>query len=242
MSKVRARVRSGMLHGLSLAMMILPSSLKVLIYRHVYGFKIGKNVKIGLSWISVAYMEIEDHVTIRHFNRFKGVPVVRIGNHSVIGVGNTFTSTYEFTNPAGIRSRGNQPMLIVGEHCGITMFHYFDIQDTVEIGPFTTLAGRGSVFFTHYLDVITGSQSTNPIRIGQYCMIGSNVCFAPGASVPDYCVVGMGAVVTNQFTESYKLIAGNPARTIRELPHDAAYFHRERGWISSYVGAPEDRS
>ena len=129
-------------------------------------------------------------------------------------------------------------MLVIGNHCGIGVRYYFDIQDTLSIGDYTTLAGVSSIFYTHYLDVINGNQSTKPVRIGKYCMIGANVRFVPGASVPDYCVVGMGSVVTKAFAEEYKLIGGNPAVAIRDLPQNAVYFNRAIGWIGSFGRNP----
>lgn len=238
MSWIILRVKALFMYGLSWLVIVLPSWLKLPIYRRVFGYKIGRHVRIGLSWINVGRLEIGDYVAIQHLTRFKNIPEVRIGDHSTIGFGTTFTSSEEFTNPKGTATRGNRPMLMIGRHCGITMLHYFDIQDTLTVGDFTTIAGRGSVFFTHYLDVITGRQSTRPITIGRYCMIGSNVCFAPGSSVADCCVVGMGAVIPHQFTETHCLIVGNPAAIKRKLPEDAAYFKRTVGWIGSYAHPP----
>lgn len=232
------RVKALFVYVLSWVVIVLPSWLKLPIYRRVYGYKIGKRVRIGLSWIKVERLEIGDYVIIRHFNRFKNVPEVRIGDYSTIGNFNTFTSTFEFTNEKGIAARGNRPMLIVGKHCGIALFHYFDVQDMITVGSYTTIAGIGSVFFTHYLEVVSDTQSAKPISIGEYCMVGSSVRFAPGAGVPSCCVVGMAAVVTKQFTETHLPIGGNPAAVIRTLPEDAAYFKRSSGWIGSFMSPP----
>jgi acetyltransferase-like isoleucine patch superfamily enzyme len=233
-----AHLKAILLYWLTWAVVILPSWLKIPIYRCIFSYRIGKHVKIGLSWINVGKMEIGDYVVIRDLVRFKDIPEVRIGDHCTIGFGTTFTSTFEFTNSKGMAARGNRPMLSIGRHCGITMLHHFDVQDMFTIGDYTTIAGRGSVFFTHYLDVITGMQAAKPISIGRYCMVGSNVRFAPGASVPDCCVVGMGSVVTQKFTETHCLIGGNPAAVIHKLPEDAAYFKRTRGWIGSFTSPP----
>ena len=40
---------------------------------------------------------------------------------------------------------------------------------------------------------------------------------APGAAIPDCCVVGLGSVVTKAFADSYSLITGVPAKRIRAL-------------------------
>jgi carbonic anhydrase/acetyltransferase-like protein (isoleucine patch superfamily) len=40
---------------------------------------------------------------------------------------------------------------------------------------------------------------------------------APGAAISDYCVVGLGSVVTRPIPETYSLVAGVPARRQRAL-------------------------
>ena len=205
---------------LSLIITFLPSIIKIPIYRHIFGYKIGRHVKIGLSWIYVDNLEVGDHVIIRHFNRLKNLTEVKIGCYSIIGMGNTFTSSPEFTHKLSSRERGNHAKLIMGDHAAITLFHYFDVQDLIFIGDYTTIAGKGSTFFTHYINVEKNLQSCKPIYIGRYCMIGSSVKFAPGAVIPDYCVVGMGSVVAKVFHDSYVILAGNPATFVRKLPED----------------------
>ena len=227
-----------LLQLLSFVLIPLPSRLKIPIYRRVFGYQIGKHVKIGWSWIMVGKLKIGDYVIIGHFNRFKYVPEVSIGDYSAIADFNTFTSCAEFTNEAGMAHRGNRPRLVIGDHVGIAAFHLFDVQDEMTIGSFTTIAGKGSIFMTHYLEVMTAEQTAKPLRIGDYCMVGARVCFVPGSGVPDFSVVGMGAVVTKLFTESHCLIAGNPAKVNKKYPEDAPYFNRTEGFISSYASPP----
>jgi acetyltransferase-like isoleucine patch superfamily enzyme len=233
-----ARLKSKLRKAISLVLVFLPSCMKVAGYRFFLGYEIGKDVKIGRSWIYVQRLEIEEHVRIGHRNTVLNVPYVRIGAYSTIGDDNTFVSTDEFTSPEGISLRGNRPELIIGQHCGISFQNYFDVQDEFTIGAFTTIAGIASVFFTHFLDVERAAQSTRPIHIGKYCMIGSSVRFVPGATIPDNCVVGMGAVVTKKFDETHAIIGGNPAGIIRFLPRDAKYFTRPFGFISSIIKPP----
>jgi len=219
----------------SLAVVALPSMVKVPLYRAIFGYKIGRGVRIGLSWILVDRLEIGDAVRIGHFNRFKDIPDVRLGDHCTIGHSNVFTGSIEFNHPDSLRDRGNSPRLVLGRHCSVTMRHYFDVSDACEVGAFTVVAGVSSVLFTHFLDVVTSEQRTRPIHIGDYCMLGAAVRIAPGARIPDCCVVGMGAVVTRTFSESYALLAGSPATVIKTLPRDGAYFARTRGWIGRYA-------
>jgi len=40
---------------------------------------------------------------------------------------------------------------------------------------------------------------------------------APGASIPSRCIVGIGSVITGQLAGEEKLIAGVPAKVIKDL-------------------------
>ena len=55
-----------------------------------------------------------------------------------------------------------------------------------------------------------------PIRIGANVWIGFDCCVLPGVSIGDGAIVGARSVVT-QDVEPYTVVAGNPARLIREI-------------------------
>lgn len=54
------------------------------------------------------------------------------------------------------------------------------------------------------------------ISIGNHCWISQGVTLLKGAIVPDDCVVGANSLVTKEFKKSHTVIAGNPAKEIRE--------------------------
>ena len=56
-----------------------------------------------------------------------------------------------------------------------------------------------------------------PIWIGDYCWIGMNSVILPGITLGDHTVVGAGSVVTKSFPDGLCVIAGSPARLIRNL-------------------------
>jgi acetyltransferase-like isoleucine patch superfamily enzyme len=216
----------------------LPSPLKVWLYRKFFKFTIGRGVRIGFSWIDVGKLTIGEGATIGHFNRFKGIPQVSIGAYTIISNANTFTSAPEFTSTRSRSERGNQPRLIIGEHCGIGLAHYFDVQDEFVIGRFSTIAGLGSAFWTHYLHIENCTQNTKPIRIGEFCMVGAGVKFVPGAGIANNTVVALGSVVTKTFEAPFVLLGGNPAKLIRLLSSESKYFSRTVGRIGLGISEP----
>jgi len=57
-----------------------------------------------------------------------------------------------------------------------------------------------------------------PIRIGNECFFGDNVVVLPGVTIGDNVVVGAGSVVTKDIP-SNTVVAGNPAKPIKQLEH-----------------------
>jgi acetyltransferase-like isoleucine patch superfamily enzyme len=55
-----------------------------------------------------------------------------------------------------------------------------------------------------------------PIVIGNHCWIGQRCLIGKNAVIPDNTIVGMGSIVTKSFSKENTIIAGNPARIIKE--------------------------
>lgn len=58
---------------------------------------------------------------------------------------------------------------------------------------------------------------TDRIRIGDNCWIGANAIILPGVVLGDHVIVAAGSVVTKSFKDGNCVIAGVPARKVREI-------------------------
>ena len=61
-----------------------------------------------------------------------------------------------------------------------------------------------------------GWEVTKPVSIGNSVWIGGSAILLPGVTIGEKAVVGAGAVVTRDVPPSV-VVAGNPARIIREI-------------------------
>src|SRR6266850_452629 len=208
---------------------LFPSVLKRPCYRIFFGYRLGKRVRIGLTIIDVADCEIADDVSIGHLNLFVRVEKLTIGDHARIGFLNIVRGGNEVSlgryseiirmneinsipDPDVVNP--TDPRFLLGEGSIITAGHKIDFTDRVTIGRRSILGGRNSSIWTH------NRQRTRPIDIGSFAYIGSEIRIAPGGSVPSKCIVGIGSVITSELEAEGYLIAGVPAKPIKELSEE----------------------
>ena len=60
-----------------------------------------------------------------------------------------------------------------------------------------------------------GREESRPVTIGNDVWIGARVMIMPGVNIGDGVIIGAGAVVTRD-VRSYTIVAGNPARVVRD--------------------------
>ncbi len=204
----------------------LPSFLKRPCYRLFFGYKIGRRVRVGLTIIDAAVCEIGDDSRIGHLNVIIRVGNLKLGDHVKIGFlniirGGDQVSLGRYSELMRLNEINSipepetvnpvDPQFMLGNGSVITTGHKIDFTDRVDIGRRTIIGGRNSSIWTH------NRQRTQPINIGEFAYVGSEIRMAPGSALPPRCVVGIGAVVTKKIEAEGWLIAGVPARPIREL-------------------------
>jgi acetyltransferase-like isoleucine patch superfamily enzyme len=205
---------------------LLPSFLKRPCYRLFFGYSIGKRVRVGLSIIDAHECRIDDDVRIGHLNVIIRVKKMTIGDHARIGFVNIIRGGDEvrlgrFSEIMRLNEINSipdpevvnpvEPRFLLGDGSIITTGHKIDFTDRVEIGRRTIIGGRNSSLWTH------NRQRTRPIEIGSLTYVGSEIRIAPGGSVPSRCIVGIGSVITGALSGEDQLIAGVPAKAIKEL-------------------------
>jgi acetyltransferase-like isoleucine patch superfamily enzyme len=215
----------------------LPSFLMRPCYRLFFGYQIGKRVHFGFSIIDAAECQIEDdvrvghlnviigvqrltmgdHVRIGHLNIIRGGEEVRLGRYSEIMRMNEINSIPEpdAVNPV-------EPRFMLGAGSIVTTGHKIDFTDRVDIGRRTIIGGRNSSLWTH------NRQRTRPINIGEFAYVGSEIRMAPGSSIPSRCIVGIGSVITSEIDAEEWLIAGVPAKPIKELSAEDRFLIERR--------------
>jgi acetyltransferase-like isoleucine patch superfamily enzyme len=208
---------------------VLPSFLKRPLYRLFFGYRIGKRVHIGLSIIDAGQCEFDADVSIGHFNVVVGVKRLVVGDHVRIGHLNIIRGGDEVvlgryaeiirlneinSIPDPDVVNPTDPRFLLGEGSIITTGHKIDFTDRVTIGRRSIIGGRNSSLWTH------NRQRTRPIDIGSFAYVGSEIRIAPGGTLPSRCIVGIGSVITGELAAEGYLIAGVPAKPVKELSEE----------------------
>jgi acetyltransferase-like isoleucine patch superfamily enzyme len=230
--------RSGKIRLATLALIaVLPSFLKRPSYRWIFGYQIGRGVKIGLSIIDAAECVIGDNTRIGHLNVVTGVQKLSMGDHVRIGHLNIFRGGDEVSLgryaeiirmneinsiPDPIVVNSTDPRFILGDGSVVTSGHKIDFTDRVRIGRRSIIGGRNSSLWTH------NRQRTSPIEVGSFAYVGSEIRIAPGGMIPSRCIVGIGSVITGQLTEENCLVAGVPAKVIKPLSNEDAFLVEQK--------------
>jgi len=216
---------------------LLPGPIKRPLYRALFGYRIGRGVRIGLVILDAEAVDLGDGTEIGHLNLvtrvgslvtgksvrigalniIRGGERVRLGDYAEVMRLNVLNAIPDHDCTTSPVSR-----LEIGAGAVVVSGHRIDFTDQVTIGRNVIVGGRNSSLWTH------NRQQTAPIAIGDFCYLGSEVRLAPGARLAERSILGLGSVLAGPIDTPGSLVGGVPARIIRPLTaEDDALVHRK---------------
>jgi acetyltransferase-like isoleucine patch superfamily enzyme len=123
-------------------------------------------------------------------------------------------------------AEGAQPDLIVGEDTFIGSQCFFCVAERIEIGRHCLIAAETTIRDNdgHPLDALRrrenvrlNADEVRAVTIGNDVWIGNRAMILKGVTIGDRAIVASCAVVTKDVAAD-TIVAGNPARVVRELP------------------------
>lgn len=182
-----------------------------------YGGTIPENVVLDEQ----AYLETT--YSFLHY-RSKAAEGVRLGEGSTVYMGTMFD-----VGPGGRVSLGR---------CALVHGAWIICDAAVEIGDYALISWNVVLMDTyracrdprtrrhqlrqvpaHPMRRLLAETDAQPIRIGRNAWIGFDCCVLPGVTIGEGSIVGARSVVTEN-VPPYTVVAGNPARTIRQIHND----------------------
>lgn len=95
---------------------------------------------------------------------------------------------------------------------------YYQAVGKISIGHGTCIAPNvGIITANHDKEDLGKHAPAKSVVIGENCWLGMNSIILPGVELGDRTIVGAGSIVTKSFPEGNCLIAGNPAKKIKDI-------------------------
>lgn len=99
---------------------------------------------------------------------------------------------------------------------------YYQAWDApITLGRGTYIAQNvGLITSNHNIKNLDERGKVGEIILGESCWIGMNAVILPGVELGPHTIVGAGSVVTHSHKEGHVVLAGNPAKIIKEIQMD----------------------
>lgn len=175
-------------------------------------------MKVRLTWWHIEFGEKLSFFGLTRIKKHYRSKIV-IGSHC------TFRSSSN-SNSIGIKqgcfiSTSKHAEIIIGDHCGfsgtvIAASESVFIGNYVICGANSTItdSDRHALDFAERKEGITGTSAV--VNIHDHVWIGMNVVILKGVTIGKGAVIGANAVVCHD-VPAYTVVAGNPARIIKQL-------------------------
>lgn len=208
-------------------LLFLPWCCRRFLLCRLFGYKIDPSARIGLSLIFPTYLELGKKAKIGHLTLCRRIDALILRDDSGMGSLNFITGFSSSNKEHFTHVEGRQCELVLNKGVGMTGRKYIDCTGGIYIGEFSTIAGLWTQILTHSIDVYQSRQHAAPVHIGKYCFVGTGSILLPGASLPDYSILGAGSVLNKNYSEGGILYAGVPAVPKKKLnPQNIPWMHR----------------
>ena len=106
-----------------------------------------------------------------------------------------------------------------------------DCTDSVELGRFATFAGFRSQILTHSIDLKLNRQRARPVRIGEYCFIGTGCILLPGTDIAGRIIVAAGTTCSGAVGIEGSIVGVGKSQIKPVDLRGYGYFERSEGVV-----------
>jgi acetyltransferase-like isoleucine patch superfamily enzyme len=211
---------------LMLITILMPWRIRRWVLVKLFGYQIHPSCRIGYSWIFPKMLIMNNYATIGSLTLCKNIDLLHLQSHASIGRGNWITGFPSDSDEYFSHELDRKPQLIIGEHSAITNRHLIDCTASVTVGNFSVFGGFQSQILTHSIDFEKSYQASAPIKIGDYCFIGTNCVILGDTELPNYSILSAKSLLNKKYSEPYQLYGGVPAVPLKKLSEKLLFFSR----------------
>lgn len=112
---------------------------------------------------------------------------------------------------------------------------YIQAMGKITIGNYTTIAPNVGIISSNHSIYNHKEHIINQVIIGDYCWIGMGAIILPGVILGPHTIVAAGAVVTKSFVDGFCVIAGNPAKKIKNIESNQCVEFKNKWEYNGYI-------
>ena len=105
-------------------------------------------------------------------------------------------------------------------YCGSAHIFLGDSNSSVKIGSDCMLSDNIQIYCSDGHSILDQKgqliNQGKQIDIGNHVWIGMDVKIGKNVKIPNHCIIGWNSVVTKEFNQDHCIIAGNPAKVVKE--------------------------
>jgi acetyltransferase-like isoleucine patch superfamily enzyme len=116
---------------------------------------------------------------------------------------------------------------------------YIQAVGTIRIGDYTQIAPSVGIISANHQLEDNRHHVVGHVDIGAYGWIGMGAVILPNVVLGDFTIVAAGAVVTTSFPEGHCVLAGVPAKKIKDLDPAKCVRHRSKHEYHGFIPAAE---
>lgn len=118
---------------------------------------------------------------------------------------------------------------------GRTSGCYIQALGPVILGDYTQIGPNVCIISSNHKLEDLREHDIGRVEVGEYSWLGAGAVILPNVILGPFTIVGAGSVVTKSFPEGYAVIAGNPARKIRDIDPSQCARHVSRYEYHGFV-------
>jgi acetyltransferase-like isoleucine patch superfamily enzyme len=123
----------------------------------------------------------------------------------------------------------------VDSYPGIMKGCYIQGKGGIYIGDYTQVAPNVVIVSANHDLYDSRKHISQPVKIGKYCWLGAGCKIMPGVELGDFTIVAAGAVVTKSFATGHCVIAGVPAKQVKELEKEKCIPFKNKIEYNGYI-------
>jgi len=209
----------------AVAAVLAPRAVRRFLHGRLLGYRIDASARIGRSLIDVDEFQAAPGASVANLSVIRGCERVELGVDASVGP-LVWVNAVRKSSTQFFVGEKRETTLTLRRASAITSLHFIDCCDRVELAEFSLIGGMMSQVLTHSFDYKHGRQTTCPVTVGAYTIIGTHCLLLPGTEVGEKCVVGGGSVLTGGRYAELSMHAGVPASVKAALDPQAGFFVR----------------